>query len=368
MSTKTEVLPTGISRLAVNAVVITTILTALGIILAVLRFKLRKREAIGVDDYVLMAALVFLSLQLAFCYMIGFLSGEGWETEDLVQRPERVTWILKLIYFPELSYTVVVVLIKTSILYSYNRIFGRVKTTRYHIYALLGLTWVWGIVFFFIIIFQCTPVDKAWIPAKPGHCFATVPFLWGNSISNFVIDWLILAVPVLPVLRLQLSLTQKSLVGLSFLFGSLACIASTIRSVKTSTFDESNLGISDYNASIWVYIEAPLATISCCLPFLSRLFGIKSTQFVKRIKSHITKGSDTGAMRIHSENSSGPADISLEDHKHLVPQSQSIHMNTTTTVESRVAGQGVHDMNSYNFSVAAPARTLSRGEPTTSLV
>lgn len=69
MSTTTEVLSTGISRLAVNAVVVTTVLTALGTFLAILRFCLRRKEAFGTDDYVLMVALVFLQLQLAFCYM-----------------------------------------------------------------------------------------------------------------------------------------------------------------------------------------------------------------------------------------------------------------------------------------------------------
>lgn len=126
-----------------------------------------------------------------------------------------------MIYFPELNYTIVVVLIKTSILFSYKRIFGHVKATKYHIYALLGLSWAWGIAFFLTITFQCNPIDKAWIPEKPGHCIPIVPFLWGNSISNFIIDWMILLVPVIPVLKLQLPMKQKVLVGLSFLFGSV---------------------------------------------------------------------------------------------------------------------------------------------------
>lgn len=74
MVTQTDVLPTGISRLAVNAVVVTTVLTALGTFLAIFRFCLRRKEAFGTDDYVLMAALVFLQLQLAFCFMSIFSS------------------------------------------------------------------------------------------------------------------------------------------------------------------------------------------------------------------------------------------------------------------------------------------------------
>ncbi len=72
MPTVTDVLPTGISRLEVNAVVVTTVLTVLGTLLAILRFCIRRKEALGVDDYILMVALVFLQLQLAFCYMSMF--------------------------------------------------------------------------------------------------------------------------------------------------------------------------------------------------------------------------------------------------------------------------------------------------------
>ena len=69
MATKTDVLSTGISRLAVNAVVATTVLSALGTFLAIWRFFIRRKDALGTDGYVLMVALVFLQLQLAFCYM-----------------------------------------------------------------------------------------------------------------------------------------------------------------------------------------------------------------------------------------------------------------------------------------------------------
>jgi hypothetical protein len=147
-----------------------------------------------------------------------------------------------LIYFPSLSYSTVVVTIKTSILISYYRIFGHVLRTRYFIYVLLAASWAWGIANFFALLFQCTPIDKAWHPEKPGHCIQFIPFLWGTSITNFIIDWLILAVPIAPVLKLRLPRTQKILVGLSFLCGSLACIASTVRSAKTAEFDPTDLG------------------------------------------------------------------------------------------------------------------------------
>ncbi|KAI0810571.1 hypothetical protein GGR55DRAFT_695275 [Xylaria sp. FL0064] len=346
MATKREILSTGISRLALNTVVTTTILTALAVFLAFLRFVLRRRDAIGADDYILMVGLVFLLLQLVFAYLIGFLSGSGWSNEELADHPERVTWLLKLVYFPSLSYTITAVLIKTSILYSYKRIFGSAKVTRYHIYVLLGLTWSWGIAFALSTIFQCDPIDRAWLPDKPGHCISTGPYTWGNTASNFVLDWLILAVPIIPVRKLLLPRAQKVLVALSFLFGSLACIASTVRFATTKPFDTKNIGIWDYEGSLWVYLEAPLAVISCCLPFLRRLFGENVVKLLDMaaIRRKMNSVDESGSLSSqdgkisaekhearHAYTASEDTDTNMLEPIH--PSMRAIQLTTTTTVE-----------------------------------
>ena len=124
-------------------------------------------------------------------------------------------------YWAELGYTICMATIKTSVLISYNMIFGRLRWFRYTLITLATLTMIWFVGVFFSVLFQCTPVDKAWQPTKPGHCIAFKPFLWGNSISNAILDWLILLLPVAPVLTLQMGRVQKTLVLASFSLGSL---------------------------------------------------------------------------------------------------------------------------------------------------
>lgn len=115
----------------------------------------------------------------------------------------------------------------------------------------------WGIAVFFTFLFQCWPVSKAWNIQLEGSCIEFVPFLWANSVINFVIDWLVLAVPIVPVWHLQMSKVKKALVGGTIALGSLyvpaqssthgchwpssrACIGSTVRSAETSSFDFNN--------------------------------------------------------------------------------------------------------------------------------
>lgn len=126
-----------------------------------------------------------------------------------------------MFFWPELGYTIVITLIKVSILVSYHRIFGHIRWVLRSIYVIGALVVGWGIAIFFTVIFQCNPVDKAWQPMKPGKCIELIPFLWGNSISNNLLDWSILLLPVIPVWKLQMEKKQKALVLCAFFLGSL---------------------------------------------------------------------------------------------------------------------------------------------------
>ena len=59
-----EILDTGIARIAINAVVVACIMTALALVLAFTRFTIRMRAGWGMDDSVLAVSLIFLIIQL----------------------------------------------------------------------------------------------------------------------------------------------------------------------------------------------------------------------------------------------------------------------------------------------------------------
>lgn len=82
MSSYSDVLSTGITRYGIIAVVVTTVLTTLATVLAVMRFMFRRKVGFGVDDYLLMAVLVFLMIQLVIQYM-----------SELIPYPSRKTHV-----------------------------------------------------------------------------------------------------------------------------------------------------------------------------------------------------------------------------------------------------------------------------------
>ncbi|KAH7310794.1 hypothetical protein B0I35DRAFT_439711 [Stachybotrys elegans] len=370
-----EILDTGIARIAVNAVVVTCVMTALALALAFTRFSIRMKAGWGVDDTILAVSLIFLIVQLVAQFFLAFWAGEGWLMQDMIVYPERITRTLQLIFWPSFSYGTVTALIKTSILLSYRRIFGHMKRIRIAIWILLVASWAWCLSNIFGMAFQCTPVRKAWHPEVPGTCIDLIAFLWGNSVSNFVIDWLILGVPIGPVLKLQLPTSKKVLVGGAFLCGSLACIASTIRAAHTGDFDPMDLGRSVYDASIWIYIEPPMGIISSCLPFLSSIWGARAMKGVKYIRNRVTthrgesKGDSSGASNNGSrfvalDSAHGESGPHWEDQNHL--DSRMIRKTTTTMVHGQEANDSL-EMRPYEVTVNGTVKT-AKTESQNSLV
>lgn len=110
-------------------------------------------------------------------------------------------------------YSVTITAIKISVLLFYFRIFGVRPDVRIAIYAIGALVVIWGIVAFFLSIFQCTARART-IPGA--HCMSTFKFFLGTAIPNTLLDISLLVLPLRVLWTLQLS-TQKR-IALSTIF------------------------------------------------------------------------------------------------------------------------------------------------------
>ncbi|KAH8672145.1 hypothetical protein BGZ60DRAFT_527571 [Tricladium varicosporioides] len=329
-----------------KSIIILSILTALSTLFVFLRLWKRKGvHNIGVDDGLLIFALVMIYAQDAGAFLLAIKGGEGKPFATLTA--DEMTWLFKMFFWPELGYTILIATIKMSILISYYKIFFRVRWFRTATYILGGLVMIWFFGVFFSVIFQCTPIDKAWKPLKPGHCINLIAFLWGNSVSNNILDWLILFLPVIPVWKLQMDPVQKALVIVSFLLGSVACIASLIRAIFTGTFDLTDPSLSVFKASICTYIEPAVGVIAACLPYLSNMAG-------QRIRKMIIKVSNielTTLLRFRS--SKGTTQASRNDNRHSRSgrNHRSYEMTDGGDHASTKSGAGATEQNSVKSLV-----------------
>lgn len=120
----------------------------------------------------------------------------------------------------ECVYVTVVMLVKASILVMYHRIFP-VRGFKLAVYAIASIVVSWWLAIVLVCIFQCDPIEKAWLPWAPGVCIDLKASFIGNAVPNIITDIAILILPITQVWSLQGTVARKlSLCG-AFLLGSL---------------------------------------------------------------------------------------------------------------------------------------------------
>lgn len=120
------------------------------------------------------------------------------------------------------TYALTVTSVKLSLLLLYRRIFSTPAFKAWT--SVIGAICVaWFIAATLVDIFQCRPINAAFQAEllSTGHCIDLQSFYLGIISANFVIDIVILAMPLAMVWRLLISQRQRLQVSAIFLLGSL---------------------------------------------------------------------------------------------------------------------------------------------------
>ena len=123
-------------------------------------------------------------------------------------------------------YCVVVGLVKVSILLQYLRIFVPCRKTNIPlsitIHALIWSTTLFYFIMALTAINECTPRKKIWNPLMvSGHCLDTNAGYRATGLFNVFTDFAILIVPIVPLWKLQMSLSKKFRITAVFACGIL---------------------------------------------------------------------------------------------------------------------------------------------------
>ncbi len=122
----------------------------------------------------------------------------------------------------EILYVLIVILVQSSILCLYLRIFGINKSFARVVHAFLTLVLAWGIATLLTSIFQCSPVSALWnSDTTDRHCIDPQKWLIGTNVPHIIIDFSILLLPMPLIWRLKLSTGRKISLSGVFLVGAL---------------------------------------------------------------------------------------------------------------------------------------------------
>ncbi|KAI0110894.1 fucose permease [Nemania sp. FL0031] len=237
------------------------------------------------DDYFIILAWVLafgLSFSIDYGTTVGLgrhdanISAEDWEP---LRRSEYTFTVL---YNPALM------AFKTSVLIFYLRLSKNTqKVLRLASWVILVIVNLAGTVLTLLNIFQCDPVESAFI-RRPGQCIPLLTEFICSAPINIVTDLAILTLPLPVLTSMRLPPRQKIILIITFALGIFVTIVDVVRIyyLQTAINDASSKPSSDPNASfggspefawnaslalLWSAVEVNVGIACACIPTLKPL-------------------------------------------------------------------------------------------------
>ncbi|KAL7958605.1 putative PTH11-typeG-protein-coupled receptor [Trichoderma compactum] len=203
----------------------------------------------GADDVVIVFSLIF-SIVLSVTIQLAIENGYGMHKADLtvVELDTALRWF----FIAQTPYKVTVCLNKVATILLYQRIF---VTKKFEIasYIVMGVVVAWSIGG--SVKATCINSDIFWV---------------AYAVMNILTDVMVLALPIAPIMQLQLSPRSKVMLCAIFLMGSFVTVTSILRatSVKSSLANKADTTWNFIDRGMWTLIEANEGIIGACLPAL----------------------------------------------------------------------------------------------------
>ncbi|CAG8948805.1 hypothetical protein HYFRA_00001928 [Hymenoscyphus fraxineus] len=207
----------------------------------ILRFFARSKQAvkIGIDDWIILAAWVFFVGETAIMFY-GVSQGIFGHTQPKDKKVVAVQHVTLEKLFITLDGLCVMTLgvAKISALFFYRRIFcsaGRLDFFNIATAFFIVVVAIWTVVFFVMTFRLCGRHGVEWI-AQPGNtakCSLIYPYFAATTISDVVLDVLILGLPIPKIWTLKATIGRRLAVSGVFLLALVGLAASLTRMINT---------------------------------------------------------------------------------------------------------------------------------------
>ncbi|KAK1641404.1 hypothetical protein BDP81DRAFT_310147 [Colletotrichum phormii] len=240
-------------------------------------------------------------------------------------------------FLGELFYFLAQAMNKVSILLFLHRIFQHNSLGK-AIWVTIGFTLAYAAAFFFATLFQCWPINHAWLQLESDHlgrCNNIHLQGWLSAAFNIALDIVILALPLHQLYQLQMPLKKKLMVMVVFSMGIFVTLASVIRLRTLVVFANStNITYNYVDAAYWSTIELYAGIITASLPavykFLSSALSQNAAWSAVKSKLSGASSSSGGTGNSHSAVATGSSGLN----RRLTPKRSEAEFVLLTDVES----------------------------------
>ncbi|KAF5539229.1 integral membrane protein PTH11 [Fusarium phyllophilum] len=180
------------------------------VIAVALRIYVRVRlvKNFGLDDWFMCSALITFLL-FVMSALLGVKHGTGRHRDDL--DPHDFQQAMKWWWWCYLWYCLTMISSKISIGYLLLRITTR-KLDVWILYGVMAITVCTGVVFFFVTLFQCSPISYFWNQDQPGKCVkpeVIMVFTYLYSVFSVISDFTCAILPMFLVFKLNMGRKTK---------------------------------------------------------------------------------------------------------------------------------------------------------------
>ncbi|KAI0538548.1 hypothetical protein GGR58DRAFT_467673 [Xylaria digitata] len=279
----------------VALIVLSTTLTSISFIIvlsrSIVRFLMIFKP--GLDDYMILGALLFTIAYQATIYVIKLHGGMGMPIMTLSSN-EMATF-LKGTFAIEIFYYTIVFSVKSSIIFMYQR-FAIWATFKRLCFGTNVLIVTFYVVCIATTLGQCTPLEKAWDVTRilPGECINTTIFFYFTSGFNILTDVWILLLPIPTLRSLKISRHSRYVLYGIFGIGSFATAMSCVRLYSIHIYTLAEDPFKDgVLVNLWSMVEVNIAIICASIPALKPLVApgklINEWRQRRGYSSHITE-------------------------------------------------------------------------------
>ncbi|OQD94206.1 hypothetical protein PENSOL_c027G05473 [Penicillium solitum] len=274
---------------------------ATGGLLVRLFVRLRYLTGINIDDVICMTSWAFTFI-LCFTVMLMTKYGFGKHVGTVSSFSDRAMF-LKLDFVIMLAYVLALGTIKMSFCLLYLHIFPGRKF-RICCWLLLAGIVTHTIAETLVVIFQCTPVHKAWDATGlvEGTCVDMNIFYYANFAIKMASDLALFTMPIPKVLQLKMSMGKRAGLAVMFGLGLLVCMTSIIRISYLNTFKDDHTW-SLVNAMNWSCVEVAVAIFIACIPSFNTLIIHRFPKLQRLLGLGTNKGDASRSARAYGSSS-----------------------------------------------------------------
>lgn len=231
--------------------------------------------------------------------------GAGAHLTDIDQN--NIPPFLVSVYVGQVIYAPILVSVKLAILFLYLRLFNPSETFCKCVHVLIALTSMWGIGVFLTTLFQCIPVQAAWVKslAPNAKCIDLEAFMIGANIPDIIFDIAILVLPIPLIWSLRVPTSKKIAILSIFLLAAFDLIMAVVRLSSFAKFDQNDPTWAFTQPMIWSTVEINVGIVCACLPVLAPIF---QKVFGKWLSSWSTKGATS-----HKSGGRGTRKVTVHD-------------------------------------------------------